>query len=163
MGMMFFWIAAVALLVWYMGNHQEQRPAWVWIVVGLLALPLFGMFFGGYGIMGGGYGYDHGMMGFRGPGGFGGGGLAPGAPGQAPGTWGGPGYMGIYGGTYWWVAMAIQALLFIGGITLVYFLVQRNWKPAPAVTPLGTLQMRLAKGEITGDQFEELRKKLDAQ
>lgn len=172
MGMMFFWIAAVALLVWYVVKHQAQRQAWVWIVAGLLALPLLGMSFGGHGMMGGfggrgmmGGWSGPGHMGFRGPGGFGG---VPVAPGQVPGPgawggyWGGHGMLGAYGGTYWWVAMAIRAVLLIGGIVLVYFLVKRYWKPAPAVTPLGELQLRLAKGEITAQEFEDLRKKIEA-
>jgi len=159
----FFWIAAVALLVWYMVKHQEQRPTWVWIVLGLLALPVVGMFFGGYGMMGG---FGGGGMLFPGHMNFGG----PGFGGPGPGTWGGgsgmmggwdgQGIMGSFGGNYWWVAMAVRAVLFIAGITLVYFLAKNYWNPAPAGTPLATLQMRLAKGEITADEFEALKEKL---
>lgn len=86
----------------------------------------------------------------------------------------GPGMMGYYGypfgyGNYWWfvvmgVAMFIFWVLVIGGI--VYLIVEafrrggptREIKPSP--TPLDILRERYARGEITREQYEQMRRDL---
>lgn len=105
----------------------------VLVVVGVLVLlPLLG----GLGMMGG-WGMGHGMMG--GP--------------WSGGRWG----MGFpfIGGIFW--------LLIIGGIALVVASLVRQGPTAPGASgeaPMDILKRRLAKGEITLEEYETLKKEL---
>lgn len=102
----------------------------VGVGVGVAVLLLFG-FFGG-GMMGSG------MMG-----------------------WGGFGF-GLLG----WVAMMFFWVLVIGGIVLLVVWLFRQGQPAPASGPrngqtaLDILQERYARGEISRDEYEEIRREL---
>lgn len=105
----------------------------VLVVVGVLVLlPLLG----GLGMMGG-WGMGHGMMGPWGAARWGGG-------------WGHP----FLGGIFW--------LLIIGGIALVVASLVRGSAPptASGEAPLDILKRRLAKGEITLEEYEALKKEL---
>lgn len=67
------------------------------------------------------------------------------------GPWG---MMGGYGGVIMWV-------LFLVVIVLVIYLIMKRARPAGAgETPLDILKKRYAKGEITKEEFEQMRKDL---
>ncbi len=54
-------------------------------------------------------------------------------------------------------------ILVIGGaIWLLLALTRSGQKPAVAQTPLDILRMRYAKGEITQEQFETMKRNLEA-
>ena len=111
----------------------------VLVVVGVLVLlPLLG----GLGMLGG-WGMGPGMMG---------GGMMGGGP-WSGGRWG----MGfpLIGGIFW--------LLIIGGIALVVASLVRQGPAIPAASgeaPMDILKRRLAKGEITLEEYETLKKEL---
>lgn len=99
------------------------------VILGIFVLlPILGMGFGGFGMMGG-----RGMM--------------------------GPGMMGgWYGGGFRWGGLLFIALVVVGIV-----LIARGLLGRPAASSDGALEIlrqRLAKGEITKDQYEELRKTL---
>ena len=155
------WIAAAGFLVWYLVTHKEQRLVWPWVGLGVLALPLLGAghLFGG-GMMGRG-GMGGGMMG---RGGMGQGMMGRGGMGQGMMGRGGMGHgmmSQLADTTWWWVPMAIHAVIVIALVVIaVVVLVKVGRTIAKRNTPLGLLQMRLAKGEITAEEFESLRSKL---
>ena len=105
------------------------------VVVGILVLlPLLG----GMGMMGGGYVMGPGMMG--GP--------------WSAGRWGWGG-MHLLGGLFW--------LLVLAGIVLLITSAMRHQGAAPGApqeAPLEILKRRLAKGEITREQYDELKKEV---
>lgn len=151
--MSLLWIAAAGFLVWYLVTHREQRLVWPWVGLGVLALPLLGaghMMRFGRGMMGRG-GMGQGMMG---RGGMGQGMMGRGGMGQ--------GMMGQLADTsWWWVPTAIHAVITIALVVVaVIVLVKVGRAIAKRNTPLGLLQMRLARGEITAEEFENLRSKL---
>jgi uncharacterized membrane protein len=85
--------------------------------------------------------------------------------------WGGWGHMGGWGGLGWlgWLGPLFGLLLLAGLIGLLVlgavWLVRRTGQPAAAVPqsgaePLEIARRRLAAGEITSREFEELRDKL---
>jgi putative membrane protein len=122
-----------------------NRSTWLWVgvavVLALVALPLFGMFMHGGGMMGGAWGPMMGGM-------MGGGGL----PMHRFGGW---------GGGWLWLGMAVRVLLFGGLIALVYSLVRRSAGYArPEAEELQILRLRLARGEITPEVYDALRQKL---
>lgn len=72
----------------------------------------------------------------------------------------GPGMMAwrtAPGGWGWWGFGLIVPLLFLGGIVLVVLTLRRGVGPED---PAALLKLRLARGEITPEQFEELKKAL---
>ncbi len=81
----------------------------------------------------------------------------------------GPGMMGYgYGYGWWmWIAMAIFWGLILVGIALVLFWLLRQARPietgpAPgAPRPIDILRERYARGEITREQFEQMRRDLE--
>jgi len=86
----------------------------------------------------------------------------------------GPGMMGWWGfgyGPWWGVLMMILMLLFSalligGGVLLVLWLVQQGRLTAAAARPsaarpLDILRERYAKGEITREQYEQMRRDLE--
>lgn len=86
----------------------------------------------------------------------------------------GPGMMGWWGfgyGSWWGVLMMIfmalfWALLIGGGVLLVLWLVQQGRLPSvgagpSAARPLDILRERYAKGEITREQYEQMRRDLE--
>jgi|GEM_PF-6672522 len=145
--MMLFWIAAVAFLVWYIFKQPVgERPAWGWVALGLLAVPGIGMLFGNH-MMGGGMmmsGRGGMMHGGRG-GMMNGGGMMMGGRGM------------LMDGQYWWIGHAVLAALVVGAVILAWVLVQRYTKRN---TPLSVLQMRLAKGEISPEEFAAAKAQL---
>lgn len=83
------------------------------------------------------------------------------------GTMGGPGMM--YGYGFWWwgiIMMLFWVLVIVGGIWLVVSLL-RQGRPAEVgpgpgrERPLDILRERYARGEITREQFEEMRRDLE--
>ncbi len=105
------------------------------VVVGILILlPLLG----GMGMMGG-YGMGPGMM--NGP--------------WSGGRWGWGGGMHLFGGLFW-------VLILVGIVLLITSATRRQGAPSPgsAEAPLDILKRRLAKGEITREQYDELKKEL---
>lgn len=87
----------------------------------------------------------------------------------------GPGMMGGFGGTFgyspfgWIVPLAFLGLL-IGGIVLVVVSLARTSRAPNSVQLLGThseapldiIKARYARGEITKEQFNEIKRDLDA-
>ncbi|HYG56758.1 MAG TPA: SHOCT domain-containing protein [Symbiobacteriaceae bacterium] len=141
-------LAAAGFLVWYLVQHQAERPVWPWVGLGVLALGLFhggGMGFGMMGGMYGGRGYGRDFMhyGMMGPGGH----------------W--ANFDPATVGSWWWVAMGIKAVLVIALVIVAAILVRRAVKTrAEANSPLGILKTRLARGEISVDEYEVLKGKL---
>lgn len=113
----------------------------VLVVIGVLVLlPLLG----GVAMMGGGI-VGPGMMG----------GWGFGAPWSGD-RWGGGWGMPFFGMIFW-------VLILVGIVLVINSLVRRNGAPAgPGVAeaPLEILKRRLAKGEITRDEYEALKKEL---
>jgi putative membrane protein len=119
--------------------------------VGILALVVIGVLIllpllGGLAMMGGGWGMmGPGMMG----------GWWSGGP-WAGGRWGGGWWMPLFGMFFW--------LLILAGIALVVTtLVRRESQAAPGSAheaPLEILKRRLAKGEITREEYEAIKKEL---
>jgi putative membrane protein len=76
------------------------------------------------------------------------------------------GHMNGYGDmmNYWGGGVVMWILLLILVGLLVYFLVRASgtggWRPTQNETPLDILKKRYARGEITGEQFEEMKKDL---
>lgn len=78
-----------------------------------------------------------------------------------PGGWGHMMYYGFgYGGMFMWIIF----LIVIG--LLIYFMVQARNTKGPTLTqndrPLDILKARYAKGEITKDEFERMKKDIGA-
>jgi uncharacterized membrane protein len=66
---------------------------------------------------------------------------------------------GYYGYGGWnWVGMAVNLLLVAGLIALGYWVFKRS--PGAESEAMQTLRLRLAKGEITAEEFDVLRQKL---
>ncbi|HYF96381.1 MAG TPA: SHOCT domain-containing protein [Symbiobacteriaceae bacterium] len=153
---MFMWplLLLIGLGLWFAARRESavSRSAWLWI----LAAGLLVMGFGGFGMGGpggmmmmgarGGMMGMHGMMGGRG------------------GMMGMHGMMGPqYGSWGWhgWVGMGLHALLIMGAIVVAYFAWKRTRSGAPLESEaMQVLRMRLAKGEITAEEFDLLRQKL---
>jgi len=79
---------------------------------------------------------------------------------QGPGGWGHMMHNGYgYGGMFMWIIV----LIVIG--VLVYFIVQARKTKGPAPTqnesPQDILKRRLAKGEISREQYEKMKKDLE--
>jgi uncharacterized membrane protein len=76
------------------------------------------------------------------------------------------GYMDGYGHMmdYWGGGVIMWLLLLVVVGVLVYFLVKASQtggsRPAPPETPLDILKKRYARGEITKEQFDEIKKDL---
>ncbi len=112
------------------------------IVVVLLLLP---------GVLGTGFGmHGPGMMGWGMMGGPWGG------PGRGPGPW----MYGGWGGTWFWLFTIGRALLFAALIWLGYLAITRLGRPGADDRPLLILRERFARGEITREQYEEMRRAL---
>ena len=66
--------------------------------------------------------------------------------------------MDYWGGGVMWLLMLVLV------VALVYFLVRGlgagGWRPPPHETPLDILKKRYARGEITKDQFDKIKKDL---
>ncbi|HEY3363486.1 MAG TPA: SHOCT domain-containing protein [Symbiobacteriaceae bacterium] len=166
--MMLMWIIPLVLVLAFLLPNKGQRLSkWTWALVALFALPFVGMLLvycvGGFGgPFGGRYGGPLGSM--MGPGG--GAYRGPGFPGGPMGSMMGPGfgYGYGYGGAGAWVGMA---LVLVGIGLVAYFLYKRS-KAAPDAAPeaiegddaLRHLRMRLAKGEISPEDFDVLQQKL---
>jgi putative membrane protein len=120
-----------------------SRTSWVWVAVSVLVLVLLL----GAGLVvstgwGRGYGYGWGMMG----------------PGMMGGWWGIP-FLGP-------IFMLVLVGLFIGGAvwfvqSLTRGATQMGSGRTAAETPLEMLKRRFASGEITKEQFEEMRRTLN--
>ncbi len=88
---------------------------------------------------------------------------------MGPGMMGWWGYGG-YGFAWWGVVMALMMLVFwaliIGGIVLLVSWLARQGQPAGAgprgERPLDILRERYARGEITREQYEEMRRDLES-
>lgn len=79
----------------------------------------------------------------------------------------GPGMMGYgYGYSGWWglVTLLFWVLAIAGGVALVVWLVRQGQGSHPAAggedRALATLRERYARGEITQDEFEQMRRTL---
>jgi len=57
------------------------------------------------------------------------------------------------------IVLVLAAILL--GLALVIWVVIRAARPAGSQSPLDVLRRRLAAGEITADEFDVLRKKLE--
>lgn len=147
------WLAGAGFLVWYLIKHQAERPVWPWIGLGVLALPLLGHG-RGFGMMGGG------MMG----GSMMGRGMMGGGQGMHGMMMGGGNYMGRgmdFTSPWTWVAMGTHALVIAGLVVLAVVLVRRALKARPdANSPLAILEMRLAKGEVSVEEYDQAKSRL---
>ncbi len=124
-----------------MQSEQEKRPARkgpdTAMVIGIIALVIAAFVFLSGGFMG------YGMMG-RG--------------------FMGPGFMHDYGFSPWWgLLMPLFWLLLLGGIVLLAVSLLRQGRlasfgPTGGSRALEILQERYAKGEITREQYEEMRR-----
>ncbi len=124
-----------------MQSEQEKRPARkgpdTAMVIGIIALIIAAFVFLSGGFMG------YGMMG-RG--------------------FMGPGFMHEYGFSPWWaLLMPLFWLLLLGGIVLLAVSLLRQGRlasfgPTGGSRALEILQERYAKGEITREQYEEMRR-----
>ena len=104
------------------------------VIVGVFVLlPVLGMSFWGSGMMGPGGMMGRGMMGGWGPGG---------------------GFVGGFGGGF---GLLFLLLVIAGVVLIVSGLTRKEAKPDE---PLQVLRGRLARGEITKEQFEELKEVL---
>lgn len=142
----------IGLGVWHSTRQQPAtRVNWPWILAGGLLV----LGFGGFGMMG----HRGGMMGM---------GMHGGMMGHREGMMTPGGMMGHQdcmmtpggGATGWqfWVGIGLHALLILGALVAAYFAWKRMRSAEPAEIQL--LRMRLAKGEITADEFDLLRQKL---
>lgn len=65
---------------------------------------------------------------------------------------------------YWRGGVIMWLLLLVLIVVVVYFLVRASgaggWRPSPNETPLDILKKRYARGEITKEQFDEMKKDL---
>lgn len=63
----------------------------------------------------------------------------------------------------WWLFGWILTITLIAGVILaIVWTVRQTSRPtAPTETPLDILKRRLARGEITPDQFETIKRQLD--
>ena len=71
---------------------------------------------------------------------------------------------GVSGGGVWMGVMGLFGLLVLGGVVALIFGAMRAAFPAnragsvsASADPLAQLKLRLARGEITPDEYEELR------
>jgi len=85
--------------------------------------------------------------------------------GFGPGEPGGWGPMMHYGYGYGYGGMFMGLLFFILIVVLVYFVIQaitaKGRPPIPPESPLDILKKRYAKGEITKEEFEKIKKDLE--
>ncbi|MCX6842569.1 MAG: SHOCT domain-containing protein [candidate division WOR-3 bacterium] len=77
----------------------------------------------------------------------------------------GPGFGGMYGyGGLWSIIMGIIGIaVVVGAVWLVVYLVRTTGRRGPASESgdaLETLRRRYARGEITHDQFEQMKRDL---
>lgn len=75
---------------------------------------------------------------------------------------GGFGFGGMMLGGF--LMIVFWVLVIVGGVWLVVTLVRNNTSSIPTLnsgqTPLAVLQLRYAKGEITKEQFDQMRRDL---
>lgn len=79
--------------------------------------------------------------------------------------WGWGWMHGGYGLPFWWVGIGIRGIFIaavIVGIVYVvrYFGRQGSWRPHGDETALEILQKRYARGEITKEEYEEMKRNL---
>ncbi len=71
---------------------------------------------------------------------------------------------GMFGGQFMWVGILLHILLVIGVILLIIWIVRRLTNPkkvnVESSTAIEIIKERYAKGEITKEEFENLRKDL---
>jgi len=71
---------------------------------------------------------------------------------------------GMFGGQFMWVGILLHVLLVIGVILLIIWIVRRLTNPkkvnVESSTAIEIIKERYAKGEITKEEFENLRKDL---
>jgi putative membrane protein len=121
---------------------KGEKMKTVWIIVGVIVVlfVLLALGFAGSGMMG--YGWGRGMMGDYGTRGFGM--MFP----------------------FWCLAGPLFWILVVGGIVwLVVTQLQKGGGAtggSPRETPLDILKARYAKGELTKEQFEEMKKDIGA-
>lgn len=109
-------------------NSRDLTILLLVILGAFVLLPVLGMAFGGFGMMGPGGMMGRGMMG------------------------------GWYGGSgFGWMGLLVLALVVVGAVLLFRGLAGR---PHAANEPLDILRQRLARGEISKEQFEDLKKAL---
>jgi putative membrane protein len=107
------------------------------VILGVVVLlPVLGMSFWGGGMMGPGGMMGRGMMGGWGP---------------------GPGFVGGFGGGF---GLLFLLLVIAGVVLIVSGLTRRDVKGTTSDEPLQILRARLARGEITKEEFEDLKEAL---
>ncbi len=71
---------------------------------------------------------------------------------------------GMFGGQFMWVGIILHVLLVIGVILLIIWIVRRLTNPkkvnVESFAAIEIIKERYAKGEITKEEFENLRKDL---
>jgi putative membrane protein len=71
---------------------------------------------------------------------------------------------GMFGGQFMWVGMLLHLLLVVGIILLVIWLIKKLTQPkhvnVESSAAIEIIKERYAKGEITKEEFENLRKDL---
>jgi uncharacterized membrane protein len=73
----------------------------------------------------------------------------------------GRGMLSNLSGPWAWVLLGVRVLLAVAVVVVAVVLIRKAVKAYNAKnSPLGILQARLAKGEITADEFETLKGKL---
>jgi uncharacterized membrane protein len=64
-------------------------------------------------------------------------------------------------GVWRWVAMGVRVVVVLALVVLAFVLGRRYLKQqAEAKSPLGILKARLARGEITPEEYEQLRSQI---
>lgn len=117
-------------------NSRDLTIVLLVILGAFVLLPVLGMSFWGGGMMGPGGMMGRGMMG----------GWSPGA-----------GFVGGFGGGF---GLLVLLLVIVGVVLIVSGLTRRETKGTMPDEPLQILRARLARGEITTEQFEELKQAL---
>ncbi|MGE5674536.1 MAG: hypothetical protein ACM3XM_11745 [Mycobacterium leprae] len=159
--MMLLWVIPVVILLYFLVERNGKFGSnWGWILIALLGLPLVGMLFmggrGGYGMMGGRGGY--GMMGGRGFGrGYGPGMMQGWGAGNAPNA------LVNTSPVFFWVRAALCVLFVIALIVLAFVAIKRfsASRPAREDEAVRELRMRLARGEVSAEEFEVALQKLN--
>lgn len=71
---------------------------------------------------------------------------------------------GMFGGQFMWIGMLLHLLLVVGVILLVIWLIKKLTQPkrvnVESSNAIEIIKERYAKGEITKEEFENLRKDL---
>lgn len=77
-------------------------------------------------------------------------------------------YMGTHMGNWWWLGFLFYFIVFVGIIILIVFLVRglssskSQGLPPPKEEPLEILKKRYAKGEITKEQYQQMKKDIES-